>query len=171
MKLPEPFFHRHSSTPSLGPFVFIILFLLASCTAGSYGRLQWSDEAIDLFESSQILKNHTYYYFGPEAEPEAIIAIDNRYVLAPSLWKKIDLTTQELSRWMERIDNQYRYLKEKYRGALIVDEQGNRLGIWYSMADWTVIKRGEENEVVIFTPDTSHFHRDIRDKDPSPATN
>ncbi|MCK5192494.1 MAG: hypothetical protein KAQ71_01705 [Desulfobulbaceae bacterium] len=154
----------------LRPFVFIILLLLANCSAGSYGRLQWSDEALDIFESANILENHTYYFFGPEAEPEAIIALDNQYVLAPSLWKKIAITPLTLSRWMERIDNRHRYVKEKYQGALIVDQQGNRLGIWYSYVDWTVIKRGEENEVVIYTPDTSRLHRDIRDRDHSPGT-
>lgn len=150
--------------------ILALVFLIGSCAPGSYGRLQWSDEALDLFESSHLLEDHTYYYFGPEMKPEAIIAIDNKYVLATSLWKKIDLTTQELSQWMERIDNRHRFLKEKYRGATIVDEQGNRLGIWYSQIDWTVIKRGAENEVIIFTPDTSRFHRDTRDRDTSSAT-
>lgn len=154
----------------LRPFVFIILFLLAGCTAGSYGRLQWSDNALDIFETANILENHTYYFFGPEAEPDAIIALDNQYVLAPSLWKKIDITPLTLNRWMERIDNRHRYAKEKYQGALIVDQQGNRLGIWYSHVDWTVIKRGEENEIVIYTPDTSRQYRDVRDRDHATGT-
>jgi hypothetical protein len=157
-------------TSCLRPFVFIILLVLAGCAAGSYGRLQWSDEALDIFESASILENHTYYFFGPEAEPDTIIALDNQYVLAPSLWKKIDITPLTLSRWMERIDNRHRYVKEKYQGALIVDQQGNRLGIWYSHVDWTVIKRGEENEIIIYTPDTSRQNRNVMDRDFSAGT-
>ena len=149
----------------LRPFVLIILFLLVSCSAGSYGHLQWSDEALDTCESAIILENHTYYFFGPEAEPIAIIAVDNQYVLAQSLWKKIDLTPLILSQWMERIDNQHRFLKGKYQGAMMVDPQGNRLGLWYSYVDWTVIRQGEENEVIIFTPDTSRMDRSNRDRD------
>ena len=152
------------------PFLFIILLLLGSCTQGPYGQLQWSDETLDTFESAQILKDHTYYFFGPEAEPDAIIALDNQYVLAPGLWKKADITPLILNRWMERIDNRHRLVKEKYKGALMVDQQGNRLGAWYSYADWTVIKRGEENEVIIYTPDTSRHYRDIRDRDSSGGT-
>jgi len=182
MKLPE-FFSAGSSNATMRlrsyingrrqyvrPFVFIILLVLAGCAAGSYGRLQWSDEALDIFESASILENHTYYFFGPEAEPVAIIALDNQYVLAPSLWKQIDITPLELGRWMERIDNRHRYVKEKYQGALIVDHQGNHLGIWYSHIDWTVIKQGEGNEIVIYTPDTSRQNRDVRDRDPSTGT-
>jgi hypothetical protein len=154
----------------LHPFVFVILLILVSCAAGSYGRLQWSDEALDIFESASILENHTYYFFGPEAEPDAIIALDNQYILAPSLWKEIDITSLTLNHWMERIDNRHRYVQEKYQGALMVDQQGNRLGIWYSHVDWTVIKQGEENEIVIYTPDTSRQHRSIKDRDLSTGT-
>lgn len=153
----------------LRPFVLIVLLLLVSCAPGSYGRLQWSGEALDTFESASILENHTYYFFGPEAEPVAIIAVDNQYVLAPSLWKKINITPLLLSQWMERIDNRHRYLKEKYQGAMIVDHQGNRLGLWYSHFDWTVIKHGEEeNEVIIFTPDISRQNLDIGGSDRLP---
>ena len=128
--------------------------------AGTYGKLQWSDKTLQLFESAQILDNHTYYFYGPEMQPDAIIAVDNKYVLADSFWKEIDLTPAQLSKWMDRIDNKYRYRNDKYLGAVIVDQDGNRIGEWYSPIDWTVIKRGEGNEVIIHTPDTERLHRE-----------
>jgi hypothetical protein len=152
--------NRRSYTLLRSLFFISILLSVPSCTPGLYGKLQWSDETLELFESSHILENHSYYYNGPEMQPDAIIAIDNQYVLAPSLWKKIDLTSTQLSQWMERIDNQYRYRYEKYQGAEIIDYQGNRIGAWYSRSDWTVIRQGKgDNEVVIFTPDTTQFYR------------
>lgn len=147
--------------PLLMSLLFVsILLLVSSCTSGLYGRLQWSDQTLDLFESSQIIANHTYYYYGPEMQPDAIMAIDNKYVLAASLWKQIDLTSYQLSQWMERIDNRYIYSYEIYRGAEIIDYHGNRIGAWYSRSHWTVIRQGQEdNEVVIFTPDTLKFYQ------------
>lgn len=150
-------------------FLFTFLFVLASCAAGSYGRLQWSDEALDLFETITIKDNHTYYFFGPEAEPVAILAVDNKYVLAPSLWNQIDLTPDILTSWMERIDNNHRLLRERYLGAEIMDEEGNRIGYWYSYIDWTVIRKGEENEIVIFSPDSTRLFRDFQHRDQSPG--
>lgn len=141
-------------------FLLSTLLILSSCTTGPHGKLQWSDEALNSFESSQILENHTYYFYGPEMKPDAIIAVDNQFVLADSFWKKIDLTSTHLARWMERIDNQHRFRDNKYLGAVIVDEDGNRIGLWYSPIDWTVIKRGEGNEVIIHTPDTARLHRE-----------
>jgi hypothetical protein len=143
----------------IGFYLLLSLFIVSSCTPGLYGNLQWSDDVLESFESAHILENHTYYYFGPEMQPDAIIAIDNKYTLAPSLWKKINLTSSQLGRWMERIDNQHRYRYERFQGADIIDHQGKQVGVWYSRSEWTVIRQGQsDNEVVIFTPDTSKFY-------------
>lgn len=132
--------------------LFTLLPLLFGCTSGRYGRLDFDMSVNDTFESGRILADHTYYYSGPEAEPWAIMAIDDRYQLASGLWNKIDLTAEQLDRWMRRIDNRYRF-KTFYRGAVIRDQEGERIGLWYSPWDWTVIRRGEGNEVTIYTPD------------------
>ena len=153
--------HRLNFLRVLLPTVFLsILLILAGCSTGPHGKLQWSDEALNSFEEAQILQDHTYYFFGPEMQPDAIIAIDNQFVLAESFWKPIDLTSTHLARWMERIDNDHRFRDKKYRGAVIVDAEGNRLGVWYSPIDWTVIRRGEDNIVIIHTPDTDRLHRE-----------
>ncbi len=135
-------------------YLALTTLLLFGCAQGDYGRFDFKMSVSDMFESGQILENHTYYYIGPDAEPVAIMAIDNKYSLAPSLWKKADITPAQLSTWNMRIDNEYR-IKNRYKGAIILDENGNRLGVWYSHLDWTTIKRGEGNTVIIFTPDTT----------------
>ena len=82
------------------------------------------------------------------------MAIDNRYELAPSLWKKTELSQEQLEAWNFRIDNKYRW-ENVYFGAVILDENNNKIGYWYSYLKWTTIKRGEGNTVIIFTPDTT----------------
>lgn len=153
--------HKLSPSPRLFFVLTLALFtllpLVSGCTSGRYGRLDLDMSVNDTFESGRILADHTYYYSGPEAEPWAIMAIDNRYQLAPGLWNKIDLTAEQLDRWMRRIDNRYRF-KTFYRGAVIRDREGERIGLWYSPWDWTVIRRGEGNEVTIYTPDVRSEH-------------
>lgn len=128
--------------------------IMSACSTGSYGRLDFKLSVNEVFESGQLLDNHNYYYIGPDAEPVAIMAIDNKYQLAPSLWKAINLTPEQLQAWMERIDNRYRF-KNRYDGALILDQDGNQVGMWYSRLDWTTIRRGEETQLIIYTPDTT----------------
>jgi hypothetical protein len=128
--------------------------LLSACSSGSYGHLDFTLTVNDIFESGQVLDDHHYYYIGPEAEPVAIMGIDNKYELAPSLWKPIKLTPEKLRAWMDRIDNTYRF-RHFYDGAYILDQDGNRVGIWYSRLDWTTIRRGEGNQLIIYTPDTT----------------
>ncbi|MFH1215741.1 MAG: hypothetical protein V1706_04475 [Pseudomonadota bacterium] len=135
--------------------ILATFFLLSGCGGGTYGRFDFQMAVNELFESGTILDNHSYYYIGPDAEPDAIMALDNIYQLAPSLWKKIDITPDQLVRWMERIDNKYRF-KNMYHGAVIDDGHGNRLGVWYSRLTKTVIHRGEGNQVIIYTPDTTY---------------
>ncbi len=140
---------------------FILVLLLAAmgaimtaCSTGSYGHLDFKLAVNDIFESGQVMDNYNYYYIGPEAEPVAIMAIDKKYQLTPSLWKEINLTPQQLKAWMSRIDNRYR-LRNRYDGAYILDQHGNQVGLWYSELDWTTIQRGEGNQLTIYTPDTT----------------
>ncbi|MCJ7600920.1 MAG: hypothetical protein MUO63_05375 [Desulfobulbaceae bacterium] len=128
--------------------------IMTACSTGAYGRLDFKLSVNDIFESGQVLDNHTYYYIGPDAEPVAIMAIDNKYQLTPSLWKEINLTPGQLKAWMERIDNRYRF-RNRYDGAFILDQDNNQVGMWYSRLDWTTIRRGEGNQLIIYTPDTT----------------
>lgn len=145
---------------------FVLLFLLTvlatgitACSTGSYGRLDFTLSVNDIFESGKVLPDHNYYYIGPDAEPVAIIAIEKKYQLTPSLWKKINLTPEQLTAWMERIDNKYR-VSNKYDGAIILDQNGVQVGLWYSQLDWTTIQRGEGDQLTIYTPDTTKNVRD-----------
>ncbi|MBI5559092.1 MAG: hypothetical protein HY885_15810 [Deltaproteobacteria bacterium] len=146
--------HKGLQTTLLLLALCTFLSFLAACATGSYGSLDFKISVEQIFESGQVLDNHTYYYIGPEAEPYAIMAIDNQFQLTPSLWKKIDLTPGQLKKWMDRIDNRYRD-RNKYFGAVILDQDGNKIGLWYSWLTWTPIRRGEGNQIIIYTPDTT----------------
>ena len=60
--------------------VLISIGIIAGCTS-KYGRIQRNTEVTELFETQQILPDHTYYYNGFEAIPYVIVGIDNQYTL------------------------------------------------------------------------------------------
>lgn len=64
------------------------------------------------------------------------------------------MTPEIFDSWNQRIDNEYRR-NRVYRGAIIVDQDKNRIGIWYSYLIWTTVKQGDGNQVIIYTPDTT----------------
>ena len=133
---------------SLIPATIAIIF--AGCAAPISGRLQSNPEATELFKSSQILSNHQYYVSGFQRIPYAIIAVDKNYQLRSGRWKPIDMDSTSLNQLIYRMEHVYSL---NPRGAWIMDNDGSRLGIWYSSQRQTLVKRDRENRVVVVNPD------------------
>ncbi len=131
---------------------FSCLIFLGNGCAGKSGRLTYDKNVTETFKSSQILKDHTYYYSGPEAKPHVIIGIKNSYTLRQDLWKKVDLTPQKLKDWISFMEIEDREYQPLPYGAKIIDIDGNQVGIWYSRQTKPTILRGKNNEIVIYTP-------------------
>ncbi len=127
-----------------------VVWLLCSCTAHSYGRLQSSAEITRLFDDAHVLQDHLYYYSGLQGVPDAIIAIHPNYSLRARMWQRVDLDSAMLKKWIDRMH--YVQLVAP-RGAWIVGPDGQRLGIWFSAQYQTVVRRDKENRVEIVPPE------------------
>jgi hypothetical protein len=133
---------------SLIPAMMALIF--AGCSAPISGRLQGSPEVTEIFKSSQILPNHQYYAGGFQRIPYAIIAVDNNYQLRTGRWKPIDMDSTLLNQLIYRMEHVYSL---NPRGAWILDQEGNRLGAWYSSQYQTKVKREKDNRIVVLNPD------------------
>ena len=146
----------------------IIQGMLTGCaTAGQRSGITSSQEATAIWHTYEVLPNYNYYYAGPETRPFYIIGIDDSYKLRSKLWKPVDLTPEMLNNWF----NYYRPRVGGYNplpyGAFILDPNGERIGLWYSVVDWRLTGSatfGENNEVTIYMP-TNEGHLK-RDQDP-----
>lgn len=124
--------------------------IFAGCSAPVSGRLQSSPEATEMFKSNQILPKHQYYVSGFQRIPYAIIAVDNNYQLRTGHWKPIDLDSTSLNQLIYRMEHVYSL---NPRGAWILDQEGNRLGAWYSSQYQTNVVRKKDNRIVVVSPD------------------
>jgi len=124
--------------------------ILAGCAAPFAGRLQSSPEATQIFKRSQILPDHQYYVSGFQRVPYAIIAVDNNYQLQDAHWQPIDMDSAALNQVIYRMQHVYSL---KPRGAWILDQEGKRLGVWYSSQYHTLIKREKDNRIVVVSPE------------------
>jgi hypothetical protein len=133
--------------------MLLILVLPMGC-GGTYGRFVY-DEAVDeAFEQLTVLPDHHYYFSGPDAFPDAIIAVDSNYTLASRLWKPIDMTEAQLKRWIFYPTRRALYYPYTY-GRRILDDRGNQLGVWYSLKDYrafSTVRMLDDTTVQINTP-------------------
>jgi hypothetical protein len=119
-----------------------------------YGKLKRDRDVNRTFKTYRILPDHQYYTTGRGDIPYAIIGIDKVYELRPGTWQEIDLTTPLLRSWVSQMDNIYGY--PPY-GSLILDNNGERIGVWYSSKQWTTVIIEENNEIAVLAPEIPGF--------------
>ena len=147
-----------------------LLLFLSGCIAlkcPDCGRLVSSPQVNEQFRSIQILADHRYYYSGEILEPDAIIAIHQDYVLEKGFWTEIQLSEKQLNDWMwafstveDLYDDNDRIIVN-YEGSIIVDPDGNRVGVYFSKYHHTLVMFPGNNRVIIYKPEapmaTSHM--------------
>jgi len=134
------------------PWVLICLAVLALVACGgSYGTLQRSSAVDRQFEAYEIDPNYNYFYSGSDNKPRAIIGLEKNYTLVSKLWKPVDLTPDRLNNWIEEMTNFKGYALRNL-GSNILDGQGQAIGIWYSLEDFTTIRMLGDKQVSIYPP-------------------
>lgn len=133
------------------PAILLLLPFLMGCAAANYGAIRPSSEVNELFESYEVLDDHNYYYSGSAAIPNAIIGIHENYTLKSDLWKSVELTQDQLKKWILLITNNRGFSIRIY-GYHILDPQGEIIGVWYSPYNRTVVKMLDDQHVVVHTP-------------------
>ncbi|MBL4901582.1 MAG: hypothetical protein JKY62_02885 [Desulfocapsa sp.] len=134
-------------------YIIVIFFLLFSygCAALSAptGGLRKRMEVEQLFESATLLPDHTYYIYGSDVEPEAIIAISNEFRLQTKLWSQRDWTAEELKKavfWVEFVESDFCEAK----GGVLLAPDGQEIGAWYSKRDIASVRQPSPGVVEVF---------------------
>ena len=119
-----------------------------------YGKLKRDRDVNRIFQTYQVLADHKYYKTGQGNIPHAIIGIQDSFKLRSGIWKAVEVTTPMLRNWVTKMDNIYGY--PPY-GSRILDDNGQRLGIWYSSKQWTTVILEENNEIAVLAPEPPGF--------------
>ena len=131
--------------------ILSLFFSVLSCATQDYGKLQSSPEITKIFDASKVLSDHLYYISGLQGVPNAIIGIDPSYSLNTRGWQRVDLTSATLNTLVYRM-RQVGIINPQ--GALILDSDGNRVGIWFAAQRQTAVRLRQNNRVVIVPPET-----------------
>ena len=134
-----------------GRFVALMGMLMLAACAGSYGRLQPSNDIAKTFERHEILPDHRYYTTGSEALPKAILAVHRSYSLKPGLWRPRTMTPELLARLVDAMTDQLGF-SPVIMGALITDPEGNAAAAWYSPYSQTTVRFEPDNVIAVSLP-------------------
>ena len=141
--------------------------IFMGCTGAMFqnmGRFEPSNTATGNFEKFVINKDYNYFLSGSDVYPVAIFGLKKDYIIDSDedLWKKIDPKQEVIS---ELVSNIQRRLREccidRPRGFDILDNQGRKIGEWYSMTGLIIaIQIREGGKVVIYPPsDTNEVRK------------
>lgn len=133
--------------------VCLILFAVCVGCSESYGRLQRNREVDQIFKTYQVLPDHKYYYTGPEGRPDAIMGIKNEFTLETTLWTRFKASVATLKEWVDSINFHHTSsVRHDPYGYIILDPKGTRLGIWYSIWNWTTVIVKEDKRIQVYPP-------------------
>ena len=135
----------------------VSFFLLAGCAGGNYGKLDRDRDLDNMFLNYEVLPDHNYYISGGYYAPKAILAIQKEYALdnPGNLWVAVpNVDYLQMRKWIDTIapEQNYRW-SGGYFAAYILDTNGNRVGVWYSIEDFTTVKFLEGSRMQVATPD------------------
>jgi hypothetical protein len=132
--------------------VAMILFLSAF-SRGRYGKLRTSREATAAYESFQVNPERQYYSSGSDDYPNALIGLDRQWTLDSDLWKKRNVTGEEMGVLVKNMQAKAWETSALLHGFDMMGEQERIIGDWYSLLGLSImIKITGEKRVVISTP-------------------
>lgn len=138
------------------PFVAFLFglsaFALAAGCAGSYGRVTFDDNVTDAFKAGRVPSDFKFYYYGVNNRHYAIVGLDPKWELRSRIWRPIDPQTEEFRKAVKNIWEIEHQAPYYARGSNIFDNEGNKIGVYYSSL-YVTVKFGSDNQIQVM-PDT-----------------
>lgn len=126
--------------------------LIAGCAFGNY-HFQSSLEISRQFENGEIVSGYRYYVSGPDIKPLAIVAIRTDYHLQSEHWRGIDVDNPSLKAMVELVSqvmgSEYKEDQVIPNGARIITPDGEMVGMWYSVYDYSSVTFLDDKVILI----------------------
>ena len=136
----------------------LMIFLLAGyAAAGNYAKLDRDRDLDNMFLSYEVMQDYNYFTSGGYDKPNAILLLHKDYKLdnPGRLWVPIPYVDYEqMRKWISVISSDQNFNRSgDYFAAYILDQNGKRIGIWYSYEPYVTMKLLEGNKVFAYTPE------------------
>ncbi len=137
----------------------LMLFLLSgyAAAAGIYGTLDRDRDLDNAFRNYEVLTDYNFYTSGGYDVPNAILLIHKDYEMdnPGNLWVPIPYVDYEqMRKWVSVISSEQDFNRTgDYYAAYILDQNGKRVGVWYSVEIHATVKFLEGNKILVYTPE------------------
>jgi len=156
---------RRSNLFTLLASALMLLLLAGYAAAGNiYGSLDRDRDLDNMFRNYEVLQDYNYFTSGGYDAPNAILLIHKDYEMdnPGNLWTTIPYVDYEqMRKWVSVISSEQDFNRSgNYYAAYILDQNGLRIGVWYSVEVFATVKFLEGNKVLVYTPELNQ-HRSI----------
>jgi hypothetical protein len=156
---------RRNNLFTLLASALILLLLAGYAAAGNiYGSLDRDRDLDNMFRNYEVLQDYNYFTSGGYDTPNAILLIHKDYEMdnPGNLWVPIPYVDYEqMRKWVSVISSEQDFNRSgNYYAAYILDQNGQRIGVWYSVEVFATVKFLEGNKVLVYTPELNQ-HRSI----------
>ena len=146
----------------------LTFFLLAGyAAAGIYGTLDRDRDLDNMFRNYEVQQDYNYFTTGGYDRPNAILLIHKDYELdnPGNLWVPIPHVDYEQKRkWISVISSEQNFNRSGYYyAAYILDQNGSRVGAWYSVETFATVKFLKGNKILVYTPELNQTHSIMSD--------
>ena len=136
----------------------LTFFLLAGyAAAGIYGTLDRDRDLDNMFRNYEVLQDYNYFTTGGYDRPNAILLIHKDYELSNpgNLWLPIpSVDYNQKRKWVSVISSEQDFNRSGYYyAAYILDQNGKKVGVWYSVETFATVKFLDGNRILVYTPD------------------
>jgi len=142
--------------------LFLVFLSTESCTSfKNYGQFVTNADVTAAFNKAEINPDFDYYISGSDTYPRSILGLSKAYKFDSNLWKKVELTTEELKELTTRMQQRARSCCGQVPfGFAILDEKGEQIGSWYSiLVPGISIKMLDDRNVIIYPPNDRDYMR------------
>lgn len=150
---------RQTAVAAARGFFAVLLAVALSGCATSGARLDRSQEVFDSFISGTVLPGYTYYTTGMQNNPDAILGIRDGVTLRTERWLKRDMTEPLLRQLVGQMNTTYGAMGAGLLGSAVLNDKGERIGLWYSVVGLTVVEMISDTEVRVSPPNRIEMER------------
>jgi len=130
----------------------LALALVWGCAAGGYGRIATDNEVTAMFRSNRVPEHFKYYFNGSSNAPYAIIGMDPAYPYQLKFWDPVMPNGDDFAGKVRAMYHPVLLFQpDKATGAWIINGEGKKVGIWYSIYSGTTVSE-KDGVVSVFSP-------------------
>jgi len=122
----------------------------------NFGRIHWDENVTQAFEANQVEPGYNFYQYTVGMRVFAIVGLDPKLEMQSRIWRELETDTEDFKVATSRIWDNYTQLPEYPRGAVIMDPDGEKVGVYFSSIRFVSINFKPENQVVVIL-DTSNI--------------